>query len=343
MVTVLDMSYNVTRVFPNTPRPRSYQIMEDIIMYQGCVSMAFNFFLLFVFHLRWQELKYGDQKRYVILLFVGNVVCSIFLNIQAILKNSSVIDYNDKLEVCVWMQKLPGTTYILGSWFLYLVLLGREKTVREGLQSILGDPSIFITRCRWVVNLVAKYIVPVYAFVCSLFFQGRLIWNDNACDTFIPTFTSVSMGVADTFLSVCLLYLFLDPVIRVQKNLSPLIRVPKNGSLNSEIDFYKVAKRNLFWSSVMILSTSACLFTLSATLHKVEIDDNLEIQWWRPFAYFLGQADLNVNTIAALAIYPGAWVPAKRKSLLKRIFRLDVSSEAELTHSKESLSVDNLL
>mmetsp|Transcript_17044 Transcript_17044/g.53223 ORF Transcript_17044/g.53223 Transcript_17044/m.53223 type:complete len:328 (-) Transcript_17044:329-1312(-) len=315
-------------LYPNITKPDSYILVERIAFYEAWIIAILNISLLIILLSRLQRLAKGDLKRYVLLLMIGNIFFSLLHNILAIVHIDLLVDLSDNLPACAWLLKFNGTFYIFSSWFLYLILIEREEVARRGLENLLGKRDN-LDWLRTLVRLTARYIVPVFAIVCLFFFQGRWIFSERTCDSFIPTFSSASMGVADTLLSLGLLFMFISPVLQISNR----------SQLSKESDLYKVLTKNLFWSSVMIGTTCFSLFTMTIQLVRVEKDDDPDIQWRRPFAWVLANADLFINSVAVLAIYPGAWLDEHSFSFLSRCFGHQETKPAYTSGSPVSSSI----
>jgi hypothetical protein len=192
--------------------------------------------------------------------------------------------------------------YITMKQCLYLFLFDRAKVVHDALK--INGHSIRIL--RWVVFLACTLGVPFltwWSFI--LHWRGKVL-PEGVCVEYTVSIAGLcSVAAADFILSFAMLILFLLPVMRhVQRirddELSPIFR--------------RTLRRNLWVSSIMLMSTLIALIAMSVQL-SVSFGDSPDpstehLQIWATFFPLFD----TIVTVILPHFLSGAWVPTKLRA-----------------------------
>jgi hypothetical protein len=204
--------------------------------------------------------------------------------------------------------KLNVLWYLMGNYFLYIVLFKRAETVLN-TPMFVGNPRVQKVK-RLVKMMLASFVIflplPFFTIYGIYFPPERSIITINPLAAWI-------FLACDTTFSLMLLSLFLWPVVQV-------VRAGhgsgENGSDNSIL---RVAKKNFALSLVAISSTfiamtmAGLLTTLCGGLPTIS---NLGDQYNRPLVQILTSVDIKINQVCVHALTT-VWIPHWLRSRLE--------------------------
>ncbi|GBG33553.1 Hypothetical Protein FCC1311_097762 [Hondaea fermentalgiana] len=213
---------------------------------------------------------------------MGQVTMALLVPIWA----TSLILVDGQWQACAYLGTIGGSFYVMQHFFCYRVLAVRAESVLN----VMPRWYALLLRAVWFC-LYGCYIVCILTYVG---FSGKLYFKQEYCAVRLNRALPLLLGVIDCTLSITLLMLFVLPVLRQAK----IMREGSTGDNSGRSALTQVARRNLFYSSVPILSTMVYLVILVAT-NNVDAYNDPDMQYTSYFPSIGASIDslLNISTM----------------------------------------------
>ena len=203
--------------------------------------------------------------------------------------------------------------YVLEKQSLYLFLYDRAKIVHDSLSLEESKAKrLHYFRIFLWYSIVLGFAISFYWLPFVITFGVPLSTGQCAYHIVYP-FVGIILAVADMFLALGMLAIFVFPLYQHSKEIERLA-VPKN-RIKSQLD--KVIRRNLVFSVIAIIGTFLSLTALCTLIWIAEVDnsprtDNL--RFWGLFCISLE----SVSSVLALHGMTSGWYPNGLKKFLNK-------------------------
>lgn len=199
-------------------------------------------------------------------------------------------------EVCAVMGMLPTVAYAIVMQAAYAFFLIRIEIVAK------------FERAKWYSRLLLTMKFITYVFVPFglipldiVFFHGELEESTGYCREVVRNLVVIVLFIiGNTFISICLLILFIEPL---RQNAVSLGR----GGVGLKESLMRIVRRNLFLSSIAIVSSmlNGFFYIVVFGIYKGPADDYLY-----DALLLVSYTDLTVNCICA-KLMTSSWLPSR--------------------------------
>lgn len=241
----------------------------------------------------------------------------------------SMIQFSpESWEWCAYLGSIPGFLFTISHAFNYLLFLQRSKITEY-------TDSILLHRLR-LIAMIGAYSMLCFSGFAAVLIRGKLL-PDYTCVHTYPWWLGVILLVSDFSLSTVFLLLFVIPVYMHT-------RAMQASESNSKL--IKIARRNLFWSSLTISTTLSYLVCVTTFRFLLEFKQ-AEVYSYQLFDWIFAPSDLVINSFAAMQITRAVWNPKGSLSQVKpettkgERISLPSLSAAVRSSARDSLSGDN--
>lgn len=323
--------------FESEPAPKSFQQIKFITRIVSTTSWVYFLCASFACATRMRQLlskqKYlrgkGANKGMKICFWIlFQSVCALLMT-----SNNFIMFFypfnSEKGIVCDLSARFPAIVYTLGLWGSYMVFVYRCGNFKHG--------NKWLRLFYQLTVLTAVTGPPLVTFISLFYFRGVLFFQAEYCVQFLPTTPAIIFMFADSNLSCCFLFLFLQPVLKYLRQL-------RNSAFTTHkleaeaVKIRRAAFRNFRLSLVQIISTFVVLMTsISINAYLKKHRESPEAQFWLYVGYMLYIPDAVVNNLCLLFM-TRAWIP-EGWNLTKRIFspkRIDAIHPAEKTEESQT-------
>lgn len=189
-----------------------------------------------------------------ILIFIGLIYCSVALWKELTL----LIDGSLHYHFCSLTLTLFVIIYGLFKLAMYYTLFTRLSQSYKGASNLYTCSNRFYVICKILLIVV----IPPYLYICNKYIQVDANKIEKGkCKADIPMFISISALGSDVILGVITLYLFIHPLMKLQRGMDDHNNSSKPDlhrmKSHSYVTFQKLIKKNAILATLTILSSVA--------------------------------------------------------------------------------------
>jgi hypothetical protein len=302
-----DKSYNASIRFPELTVTESFGRTLRATASVSVLSFTVNQALLSYTVWRLARGSLTAKKRRPLWFILGNLVCSELHVVWMFLTVTQVMTY----EMCLVHGVVGAPLYVSSNLFKYLVLLERARAVLDR-----GRTARVLLL---FVELATALAVPGLVVFCPVLFQGLVFFKEGYCIQDLKPLLCWIFLVLDSSLSFSYLYLFIEPVMQHLRAMRTASLVGE--SIVNDKEMIGLARRNLMWSSLTIVSTSLFMAYIAASstfLTTGALEDPATDSFLRPLSWILCQCDQMINSTGIICIFQRVWLAPKHARWLSR-------------------------
>ena len=268
-----DRSYNASVRFLNIEAPASFTLMLRFARAVGLVSIIINSVLISITVSRVLDINLCQKKRRGMVLLLLNLVASTAHCIWIVFLVSVPMGY----ETCLYMGVVGAPMYLLSNEFKYMVLYWRATAIED--RTKLGQ-------CVFTAVKYGTLAAPGIALLCPVLFQGIAFFKEEFCIQDLSPVLCWSFLAVDSSLSFAYLYVFLEPVLLHLREIKEYESVIGGKAMENESNtMQSLASKNLFWSSLVIMSTFAFMTCLHDVRGRGKYDPHVTAREHRYFVF----------------------------------------------------------